>query len=123
MSLDAIKARAAEVAGHASPQTIQGEVAVVEDQAPAVPAIDDHAAQDELFAWLKGFSGYWNALLPVSVNPERFELAAFTVLQNSSGLRQVIKNNHLSFVYSLAMCAHFGLMPDGVQAALIPYKG
>lgn len=126
MTLDNIKAKAA----HAAQAPLEGDITAparelqpTPDSDAKTPAIPDHAAQDQLWIWLKGYRGYWAKLLPDGINPDAFEASAYTALVNSDQLKKVIADNHQSFVYALAMCAHFGLMPDGVQAAIVPYKG
>lgn len=138
MSMEKLKAKAAAAAAEAEAdkpvqddQTDrpdaepQAEVAVIEEQ-DNTPQIPDMAAQDELFNWLKSYAGYWRDLLPAHIAPQAFELSAMAALINSEKLREIVadqRGGYLSFVHSLAMCAHFGLLPDGVQAALVPYKG
>jgi phage RecT family recombinase len=126
MSIDSLKAHVATVAetGETTEETpaanTVAEVAVQSGESN-VAAIPDRAAQDAWFAWVKGYRGYWQQLLPAYLSADAFEMSAITAIQNSKNLMNIARHNPQSIVYSLAMCAHFGLMPDGVQAAIVPY--
>lgn len=129
MTLANIKAHAAQAAAQAASTpdtpdvpTTAAEVAVVtDDVTDDEPKILDRIAQDSWYRWVREHAGYWRQLLPAHISPETFELAALTAIQNSKQLINIAQNNPHSVVYALAMCAHFGLMPDGVQAAVIPF--
>jgi recombination protein RecT len=133
MSIEDLKAKAAEAAngpeskpvgkGNGGKVTEAEEVIEAEEVEADNPVLIDHASQDEMLNWMRRYSGYWNPLLPEHHGLEAFELAAMNAIINSGKLREAIVAKPMSFVYAMSMCAHFGLMPDGLQAALVPYNG
>lgn len=58
--------------------------------------------------------------LPENVTPERFVRIAITALQASP---KIIECERASILRSLLASAAMGLMPDGHEAALVPFKG
>lgn len=126
MSLQDLKDKAAKVAGFDEvPETGKAEVATIPETAPGAapaPGKKDHAANDETLLWLSSHAGFWRDLLPEGTNETQFNLAVWAALNSNKTLASVAKGNATSLIYSLAMCAHFGLLPDGVQAALVPVK-
>lgn len=126
MSLQDLKDKAARAAvGEEAPETGKAEVATIPETGPeaaAEPKKVDHADSDETLLWLSSYSGFWRELLPDGINETQFNLAVWAALNNSERLAKTATGNPTSLIYSLAMCAHFGLLPDGVQAALVPVK-
>lgn len=59
--------------------------------------------------------------LPGPGGPERFVRAAVTLLQSNPDIAE--KADGASVAQSLIRCAQDGLLPDGREAAIVPYKG
>lgn len=59
--------------------------------------------------------------LPGPGGPERFVRAAVTLLQSNPEIAE--KADGASVAQSLIRCAQDGLLPDGREAAIVPYKG
>lgn len=127
-NIDGLKSRVAQAATTTpdTPADTPANLPAVTDEGvlePTAVTIPDRAAQDGVFRWLKEYRGYWRQLLPANVSPDAFELAALAAVQNDEYLTNVAQHNARSLVYAMSMCAHFGLIPDGVQAALVAYGG
>jgi recombination protein RecT len=58
--------------------------------------------------------------LPPSITAEKFERVATTALLANPSVAELEPN---SVFRSLIQCAQIGLLPDGKEAALVPYKG
>jgi recombination protein RecT len=78
--------------------------------------------QQEVVAQIRsdGFREQVALALPDNVTPERFARIAITALQASP---QIVECENASIIRSLLQSAAMGLMPDGREAALVPYKG
>jgi recombination protein RecT len=59
-------------------------------------------------------------LLPRSITPDHFIRVALTAVQKNPAL---LSADRRSFFESCMTCAEDGLLPDGREAALLPYKG
>lgn len=75
---------------------------------------------DEVRQVMSQMSGQFKLALPSHVTPEKFIRVLMTSIQNNPSLLEVQRPS----LYSAAMkCAQDGLLPDGREAALVPYKG
>lgn len=59
-------------------------------------------------------------ILPPSIKPEKFAQVAITAIQLKPSLLEL---NRQSLYTSLTQCAADGLIPDGREAAIVPFKG
>ncbi len=66
------------------------------------------------------FKGQVALALPENVTPDRFTRIAITALQASPN---IVDCDHASIIRALLQSAAMGLMPDGREAALVPFKG
>lgn len=82
----------------------------------------DPAQFEDMLAYLQQMTRYWDRLLPQWIDRDQFISATFATLYDSKTLKSIANANQHSLIHSLMMSAHFGLVPDGVQAALVPYK-
>lgn len=69
---------------------------------------------------IEGQKSAIQAALPKMIDPGRFVRTAITALQRQPDL---LKCSQGSIIQALLTSAHLGLEPDGIHAALIPYKG
>lgn len=60
------------------------------------------------------------AALPAHIKPEKFERVVMTVLNQTPDL---LNCDRLSLFTACTKCAQDGLVPDGREAALVPFKG
>lgn len=75
---------------------------------------------DTLYRWLEDRAGYFERALPAHLEREAptFTLCALTHIRRSNALMRCDKD---SLLMALIQAAHFGLLPDGKQCALVPY--
>lgn len=111
-----------------TPPAAGGELVVPEPGAVIAPGQtptqpDNIEEYEPLLVYLRKMTGYWDRLLPAHIPHDQFISAVFTALYDDKTLKNLAKGNHQSLLHSLMMAAHFGLVPDGVQAALVPFKG
>lgn len=118
MTLDQLRERAKQVA---EGQPVETEPEATAEEALAV--VVDQAEVDTWHGWLTGYNRYWGELLPDGISDAAFTMSALGAVHNSEDLQKIAHRNPISLITSLAMCAHFGLMPDGVQAAIVPFLG
>jgi recombination protein RecT len=78
----------------------------------------DLATQDKVLSWLDERRTYFAQALPKHVDERHFIQAAVSAMHGSDALQRC---NKTSLMIALMQCAHFGLDPDGVHAAIIPY--
>lgn len=80
----------------------------------------DLILSDGLFRWLEDRAGYFERALPAHLEREAptFTLCALTHIRRSDYLMKCDKD---SLLMALIQAAHFGLLPDGKQCALVPY--
>ena len=64
--------------------------------------------------------GALKSVLPASVTPEKFARIAFTAISANSRL---LDGNRQVLFAELVKCASDGLLPDGREAAIVPFKG
>ncbi|MEV4974409.1 recombinase RecT [Streptomyces scopuliridis] len=77
--------------------------------------LSDLAAQDPTLKWLERRRTYIAHALPSHVNEGHFIEAALTSMGK-------LRNCHTDTIYTALMaCARFGLAPDGVRAAIVPF--
>jgi phage RecT family recombinase len=90
------------------------------DQAsPGVPATEvDLAQNDQMLRWLNERKSYFAAALPRHINEGQFIQAALTAIYKTPALQ---KCKPETLMMALMSCAKFGLDPDGVHAAIVPY--
>jgi recombination protein RecT len=82
------------------------------DQGRAVPAVQ--ALRDDL----NKMADQFRYALPAHIPPERFIRVVMTAVQNNPKLLRCTRQ---SFFNSCMKCAQDGLLPDGREAALVPY--
>lgn len=75
---------------------------------------------DTIFALIEKQKGEFAKVLPSIITPEEFCRVALTMIRMNEKLAQC---STLSLMGSLMKAAHTGIMPDGIRAYLIPYKG
>lgn len=75
---------------------------------------------DALYRWLEQRSGYFERALPAHLERQAptFTLTALTHIRRNTALMRCAKD---SLLMALIQAAHFGLLPDGKQCALVPY--
>lgn len=92
------------------------------EQPPAVeqPAggVVDLAQNDELLKWLNARKSYFAAALPRHISEGQFVQAALAAMYKTPPLQQCAPE---SLMMALMSCAKFGLDPDGIHAAIVPY--
>lgn len=69
--------------------------------------------------YLQGRVDTFKTTLPPHINPDRFIAAAMTAAQLNPDL---IACDRRSLFLALVRCAQDGLLPDGQEAAIVPYK-
>lgn len=89
-----------------------------EPQTPPVPAEVDLAQSDQLLKWLMARRSYFAAALPRHIDEHQFIQAALTAMHKTPQLQ---KCEPASLMLALMSCAKFGLDPDGVHSAIVPY--
>lgn len=108
-----LSARVAQRAG-AQPAAEQGQ----EETAEQGLVVIDRAAQDTWLHWLNERKSYFAAALPRHVNEAQFIQVALAALYKSEYLQKCTPE---SLMMALMQCATYGLDPDGVHAAVVPY--
>jgi recombination protein RecT len=89
---------------------------------PASPPADgvvDRAQHDTWLRWLTERRTYFAAALPRHIDEGQFIQSALTALYKTDALKQC---EPASLMMALMQCAKFGLDPDGVHAAIVPYR-
>lgn len=91
-----------------------------EEQAAANDQVADLVLGDGLYRWLEQRSGYFERALPSHLEKQAptFALTAMVTIRKSKALMRCDKDSLLT---ALIQAAHFGLLPDGKQSALVPY--
>lgn len=91
-----------------------------DEQAVAETKATDLLLDDTLYRWLEQRAGYFERALPAHLEREAptFTLCALTHIRRSDALMRCDKD---SLLMALIQAAHFGLLPDGKQCALVPY--
>lgn len=85
------------------------------EQQPTAEASTDIAAQDPTLAWLERRSSLIARALPKHIDEGHFIEAALTSMGK-------LRNCNTETIYTALMaCARFGLAPDGVRAAIVPF--
>lgn len=80
----------------------------------------DLILSDSVFRWLDERSSYFERALPQHLEREAptFTLCAMTHIRRNDALMRCDKD---SLLMALIQAAHFGLLPDGKQCAIVPY--
>lgn len=99
---------------------VKEQTGKTDDQAQAQEQSADLVLGDALYRWLEERSGYFERALPSHLEKQAptFALTAMTTIRKSDALMRCDKDTLLT---ALIQAAHFGLLPDGKQAALVPY--
>ncbi|MFB4273076.1 recombinase RecT [Nonomuraea sp. GTA35] len=106
---------AARVAQRAGGQ----EVAPQQETGPApVAEVVDLAQRDTWLRWLNERRTYFADALPRHIDESQFIQAALTAMYKTEKLQECTPE---SLMMALMQCARFGLDPDGVHAAVVPY--
>lgn len=87
---------------------------------PSAPQTKALKPIDEVRGALTKMEEQFKAALPPHVTVEKFNRVVMTALQNSPKL---LECNRASFYSACMMAAQDGLLPDGREAALVPFKG
>lgn len=92
-----------------------------DEQAAATDQAADLVLGDTLYRWLEQRSGYFTRALPGHLEREAptFALTALVHIRRNDALMRCSKDSLLT---ALIQAAHFGLLPDGKQCALVPYR-
>lgn len=69
---------------------------------------------------LSAMESQFKLVLPANIPPERFSRVALTALQQTPSL---LKCDRKTLVQEFLKCATDGLIPDGREAAIVPFKG
>jgi recombination protein RecT len=77
-------------------------------------------AFQEFQGTIKKMEGDFKTVLPPHIKPEKFAQVAITAIQMKPGLLEL---NRSSLYTALTQCASDGLIPDGREAAIVPFKG
>lgn len=80
----------------------------------------EESRTDTIFALIEKQKGEFAKVLPSIITSEEFCRVALTVIRMNDKLAQC---STLSLMGALMKAAHTGIMPDGIRAYLIPYKG
>lgn len=88
------------------------------ETSPAPTAEVDLAQTDTLLRWLNERKSYFAAALPRHISEGQFIQAALTAMYKTPALQ---KCSPASLMIALMQCAKFGLDPDGVHSAIVPY--
>lgn len=88
-----------------------------ETPAPAGTEVD-LAQNDTLLRWLNERKTYFAAALPRHISEGQFIQAALTAMYKTPALQKCTPE---SLMIALMQCAKFGLDPDGVHSAIVPY--
>lgn len=91
-----------------------------DEQAETETKTSDLLLDDTLYRWLEDRAGYFERALPAHLEREAptFTLCALTHIRRSDALMRCDKD---TLLMALIQAAHFGLLPDGKQCALVPY--
>ncbi|MFJ1581597.1 recombinase RecT [Streptomyces sp. NPDC088182] len=91
------------------------EATAADAPAPAAEPLSDLATQDPTLKWLERRRTYIAHALPKHIDEGHFIEAALTSMGK-------LRNCHTDTIYTALMaCARFGLAPDGVRAAIVPF--
>lgn len=74
---------------------------------------------EQIRGQLNSMSSQFQAVLPANVTPEKFIRVAMTAIQT---LPMLLDKNRQSFFAECLKCAQDGLLADGREAALVPFK-
>lgn len=105
------------VAQRATSQTSTPETPEAETP-PATAAVVDLAQQDTWLRWMNERKSYFAAALPRHIDESQFIQASLTAMYKNDALQKCTPE---SLMLALMACARFGLDPDGVHAAVVPY--
>lgn len=78
---------------------------------------------EEVKSSLMNMKGSLTSSLPKHVNPERFMAVAQMAIMNNPDLANPQKVDRQSLYVAFTQCAQDGLIPDGREAALVPFAG
>ncbi len=106
-----------DLAARVAERTGQQEVQKA-DTSPAPGVEVDLAANDQMLRWLNERKSYFAAALPRHINEGQFIQAALAAIYKTPALQ---KCKPETLMMALMSCAKFGLDPDGVHAAIVPY--
>ncbi|MEV7422826.1 recombinase RecT [Streptomyces sp. NPDC091212] len=91
------------------------EATATADEPTQLEPSDDLATQDPALKWLERRRTYIAHALPKHIDEGHFIEAALTSMGK-------LRNCHTDTIYTALMaCARFGLAPDGVRAAIVPF--
>lgn len=78
---------------------------------------------EEVKSSLMSMKGSLTSPLPKHINPERFMAVAQMAIMNNPDLANPEKVSRQSLYVAFTQCAQDGLVPDGREAALVPFAG
>lgn len=99
---------------------VKAKAGQTEEQAAEEEKANDLILGDRLFGWLEERATYIERALPAHLDRHAptFLLTALTTMRRNQALLRCDKD---SLLIALIQAAHFGLLPDGKQCALVPY--